>query len=96
MSKMMVQWFQKSNVQDFEELSRSPKRKKTKVGNCQKVCQDGVKLQGTTVVTFWVSNFVPVVMENTYVDLQATLDKEGIRLIMMRQGLSSGRNFFFQ
>ena len=47
-------------VQDLEELSRAPKRKKTEVGHCQKVCQDGAKLQETTAVAFWVSKFVPV------------------------------------
>ena len=46
-------------TQDLEELSRAPKRRKTEVGHCQKVCQDGAKLQGTTVVVFWVSKFVP-------------------------------------
>ena len=32
-------------AQDLEELSRDPKRRKTEVGHCQKVCQDGAKLQ---------------------------------------------------
>ena len=31
-------------VQDLEELSRAPMRRKTEVGHCQKVCQDGAKL----------------------------------------------------
>jgi hypothetical protein len=84
------------------------RRRKTEVGHCQKVCQDGAKLQGTTVVAFWVSKFVPTLTsrgwntsnkplpknwsdrENTYTELQATLGKEGIRLIRMRQGVSSG------
>ena len=30
--------------QDLEELSRAPKRTKTEVGRCQKVCQDSEKL----------------------------------------------------
>ena len=95
-------------VQDLEELSRAPKRKKTEVGHCQKVCQDGAKLQGTTAVAFWVSKFVPALKsrgwdtankplpknwsgrENAYAELQTTLVKEGIRLIGMRQGVSSG------
>jgi hypothetical protein len=94
-------------AQDLEELSRTPKRKKTEVGHCQKVCQDGAKLQGTTSVGCWVSKFVPglksrgwdttnkplpknwSVREITYTELQTTLDKEGIRLIRMRQGVSS-------
>ncbi len=46
-------------AQDLEQLSRAPKRRKTEVGHCQKVCQDGAKLQGTTDVAFWVSKFVP-------------------------------------
>ncbi len=48
-------------AQDLEELSKAPKRRKTEVGHCQKVCQDGAKLQGpgTTAVAFWVSKFVP-------------------------------------
>ena len=95
-------------VQDLEELSRAPKRKKTEVGHCQKVCQDGAKLQGTTAVAFWLSKFVSVLKsrgwdtankplprnwsdrEIAYTELQATLGKEGIRLIRMRQGVSSG------
>ena len=95
-------------VQDLEELSRAPKRKKTEVGHCQKVCQDGAKLQGTTAVAFWLSKFVPALKsrgwdtankplpknwsgrENAYAELQTTLGKEGIRLIRMRQGVSSG------
>jgi hypothetical protein len=94
-------------VQDLKELSRVPKRKKTEVGHCQKVCQDGEKLQGTTAVAFWVSKFVPTLKsrgwdtsnkplpknwsdrENSYTELQVTLGKEGIRLIRMRQGVSS-------
>jgi hypothetical protein len=77
------------------------------IGHCQKVCQDGTKLQGTTLVDFFVSKFVPALKshgrdtankslpknwtdrENTYTDFQSTLDKEGIRLIRMRQGVSS-------
>jgi hypothetical protein len=43
----------------LEELSSDPKYTKTEVGHCQKVCQDGVKLQGTTTVAFWVTKFVP-------------------------------------
>ena len=35
------------------------KWRKTEVGHCQKVCQDGAKLQGTTAVAVWVSKFVP-------------------------------------
>jgi hypothetical protein len=48
-------------VQELEELSRSPKRTKTVhlLGHRQKVCQEGVKLQGTTGVAFFVSKFVP-------------------------------------
>jgi hypothetical protein len=94
--------------QDMKELSRVPKRKKTEVGHCQKVCQYGAKLQGTTSVAFWVSKFVPTLKsrgwdtsnkpspknwsdrENVYEEMQFTLDKEGIRLIRMRQGVSSG------
>ena len=78
------------------------------IGHCQKVCQDGAKLQGTTAVAFWVSKFVPTLTslgwntsnnplpknwsgrENTYTEFQATLGKEGIRLIRMTQGVSSG------
>ena len=110
MRTQMIDGNSQSDVtaQDLEELSRSPKRKKTEVGHCQKVCQDGAKLQGTTTVTFWVSKFVPCLKsrgwdtsnkplpknwsgrENAYAELQATLDKEGIRLIRMRQGVSSG------
>ena len=43
-------------VQELEELSRSPKRTKTVhlLGHCQKVCKEGVTLQGTTVVAFFV------------------------------------------
>jgi hypothetical protein len=49
-------------VQDLEELSRPPRDTKTThlIGHCQKVCQDGVKLQRTTSVDFFVSKFVPV------------------------------------
>ncbi len=50
----------KSDVteQDLEELSRPPKRTKTAhlLGHCQKVCQDGAKLQGTTAVAFLCRN----------------------------------------
>ncbi len=78
------------------------------VGHCQKVCQDGAKLQKTTAVAFWVSKFVPALTsrgwntankplpknwsgrEKSYTELQATLGKEGIRLIRMIQGVSSG------
>ena len=83
------------------------RRRKTEVGHCQKECQDGAKLQGTTALAFWVSKFVPALTshgwntsnkslpknwsgrENTYTEVQATLGKEGIRLIRMRQGVSS-------
>ena len=97
-------------AEDLEELSRAPKRRKTEVGHCQKVCQDGAKLQGpgTTAVAFWVSKFVPALTsrgwntankplpknwsgrKNTYTEVEDTLGKEGIRLIRMRQGVSSG------
>ncbi len=110
MRTQMIDGISQSDVtaQDLEELSRAPKRKKTEVGHCQKVCQDGAKLQGTTAVAFWVSKFVPALKsrgwdtvnkllpknwsgrENAYAELQATLGKEGIRLIRMRQGVSSG------
>jgi hypothetical protein len=95
---------------ELEELSRPPKHTKTThvLGQCQKVCQDGAKLQRTTVVAFFVSKFVPALKsrgwdtpnkllpknspdrEKTYTELQTTLDQEGIRLIRMRRGVSSG------
>ena len=48
-------------VQELEELSRSPKSTKTVhlLGHCEKVCQEGAKLQGTTDAAFFVSKFVP-------------------------------------
>jgi hypothetical protein len=48
-------------VQDLEELSRDPKHSTTVhlVGRCQKVCQQGGEMQGTTDVAFFVSRFVP-------------------------------------
>jgi hypothetical protein len=110
MRTQMIDGNSQSDVtgQDLEELSRAPKRRKTEVGHCQKVCQDGAKLQGTTAVSFWVSKFVPALTsrgwntannplsrnwsdrEIAYTELQSTLGKEGIRLIRMRQGVSSG------
>ena len=110
MRTQMIDGNSQSDVtaQDLEQLSRAPKRRKTEVGHCQKVCQDGAKLQGTTAVAFWVSKFVPALMsrgwntgnkplpknwsgrENAYTELKVTLGKEGIRLIRMRQGVSSG------
>ena len=110
MRTQMIDGNSQSDVtaQDLEELSRAPKRRKTEVGHCQKVCQDGAKLKGTTAVAFWVSKFVPALTsrgwntankplpknwsdrENVYEELQVTLGKEGIRLIRMRQGVSSG------
>ena len=112
MRTQMIDGNSQSDVtaQDLEELSRAPKRRKTEVGHCQKVCQDGAKLQGpgTTAVAFWVSKFVPALTsrgwntankplprnwpgrEIAYTELQATLGREGIRLIRMRQGVSSG------
>jgi hypothetical protein len=112
MRTQMIDGNSQSDVtaEDLEELSRAPKRRKAEVGHCQKVCQDGAKLQGpgTTVVAFWVSKFVPVLTsrgwntankplprnwpgrEIAYTELQATLGREGIRLIRMRQGVSSG------
>ena len=63
MRTQMIDGNSQSDVtaEDFEELSRPPKRTKTAhlFGHCQKVCQDGAKLQGTTTVAFWVSKFVP-------------------------------------
>ncbi len=61
MRTQMIDGNSQSDVtaQDLEELSRAPNRRKTEVGHCQKVCQDGEKLQGTTAVVFWVSKFVP-------------------------------------
>jgi hypothetical protein len=96
--------------EDLEELSRPPKRTKTAhlIGQCQKVCQDGAKLQRTTTVVFFVSKFVPALKsrgwdtgnkplpknwadrEKGYTELQGTLGQEGIRLIRMRRGVSSG------
>jgi hypothetical protein len=112
MRTQMIDGNSQSDVtaEDLEELSRAPKRRKTEVGHCQKVCQDGAKLQGpgTTAVAFWVSKFVPALTsrgwntankplprnwpgrEISYTELQATLGREGIRLIRMRQGVSSG------
>ena len=112
MRTQMIDGNSQSDVtaEDLEELSRAPKRRKTEVGHCQKVCQDGAKLQGpgTTAVAFWVSKFVPSLTsrgwntankplprnwpgrEIAYTELQATLGREGIRLIRMRQGVSSG------
>ena len=110
MRTQMIDGNSQSDVtaQDLEQLSRAPKRRKTEVGHCQKVCQDGAKLQGTTAVAFWVSKFVPALTsrgwntankplprnwsdrEIAYTELQATLGKEGIRQIRMRQGVSSG------
>jgi hypothetical protein len=112
MRTQMIDGNSQSDVtaEDLEELSRAPKRRKTEVGHCQKVCQDGAKLQGpgTTAVAFWVSKFVPALTsrgwntankplprnwpgrEIAYTELQATLGREGIRLIRMRQGVSSG------
>jgi hypothetical protein len=112
MRTQMIDGNSQSDVtaEDLEELSRAPKRRKTEVGHCQKVCQDGAKLQGpgTTAVAFWVSKFVPPPTsrgwntankplprnwpdrEIAYTELQATLGREGIRLIRMRQGVSSG------
>jgi len=111
MRTQMIDGNSQSDVtaEDLEELSRAPKRRKTEVGHCQKVCQDGAKLQGpgTTAVAFWVSKFVPSLTsrgwntankplprnwpgrEIAYTELQATLGREGIRLIRMRQGVSS-------
>ena len=111
MRTQMIDGNSQSDVtaEDLEELSRAPKRRKTEVGHCQKVCQDGAKLQGpgTTAVAFWVSKFVPALTsrgwntankplprnwpgrEIAYTELQATLGREGIRLIRMRQGVSS-------
>ena len=66
-------------VQDLEELSRAPKRKKTEVGHCQKVCQDGAKLQGTTTVAFWLSKFVPKVTLVGY-------SKQAVAQKLVRQG----------
>jgi len=112
MRTQMIDGNSQSDVtaEDLEELSRAPNRRKTEVGHCQKVCQDGAKLQGpgTTAVAFWVSKFVPALTsrgwntankplprnwpgrEIAYTELQATLGREGIRLIRMRQGVSSG------
>ena len=112
MRTQMIDGNSQSDVtaQDLEQLSRAPKRRKTEVGHCQKVCQDGAKLQGpgTTAVAFWVSKFVPALTsrgwntatkplprnwpgrEIAYTELQATLGREGIRLIRMTQGVSSG------
>jgi len=112
MRTQMIDGNSQSDVtaEDLEELSRAPRRRKTEVGHCQKVCQDGAKLQGpgTTAVAFWVSKFVPALTsrgwntankplprnwpgrEIAYTELQATLGREGIRLIRMRQGVSSG------
>jgi hypothetical protein len=112
MRTQMIDGNSQSDVtpQDLEELSRPPKRTKTAhlFGQCQKVCQDGVKLQRTTAVAFLMSKFVPALKsrgwdtankplpknwsdrEESYTELQATLGKEGIRLIRMRRGVSSG------
>ncbi len=112
MRTQMIDGNSQSDVtaQDLGELSRPPNHTKTAhlLGHCQKVCQDGAKLQRTTTVAFFVSKFVPPLKsrgwdtvnkplpknwpdrENTYTELQATLDQEGIRLIRMRQGVSSG------
>jgi hypothetical protein len=95
--------------QDLEELSRPHKRTKTThlLGQCQKVCQDGAKLQRTTAVAFFVSKFVPslksrgwdtankplpkkLTRQGESIVLQVTLGQEGIRLIRMRRGVSSG------
>ena len=48
--------------EDMEELSRVPTHTKTGhvVGHCQKVCQEGGKVHGTTVVAFLVSRFVQI------------------------------------
>ncbi len=109
MRTQMIDGNSQSDVtaEDLEELSRAPKRRKTEVGHCQKVCQDGAKLQGTTAVAVWVSKFVPCLKsrgwntankplprnwsgrEIAYTELQVTLGREGIRLIRMRQGVSS-------
>ena len=62
-------------VQDLEELSRAPKRKKTEVGHCQKVCHDGVKLQRTTVVAFFVSKFVPALKSRGWDTANKSLPK---------------------
>ena len=67
-------------VQDLEELSRAPKRKKTEVGHCQKVCQGGAKLQGTTAVAFWVSKFVPALKSREWDTTKAVAQK------LVRQG----------
>ena len=112
MRTQMIDGNSQSDVtaEDFEELSRPPKRTKTAhvLGQCQKVCQDGAKLQRTTAVAFFVSKFVPALKsrgwdttnkplpknwpdrEKAYTELQATLGQEGIRLIRMRRGVSSG------
>jgi hypothetical protein len=112
MRTQMIDGNSQSDVtaQDLGELSRPPNRTKTAhlLGHCQKVCQDGAKLQRTTAVAFFVSKFVPDLKsrgwdtenkplpknwpgrENAYTELQDTLGKEGIRLIRMRQGVSSG------
>ena len=112
MRTQMIDGNSQSDVtpQDLEELSRPPKRTKTAhlIGQCQKVCQDGAKLQRTTAVAFFVSKFVPALKsrgwdtankplpknwpdrEKAYTELQATLGQEGIRLIRMRRGVSSG------
>ena len=64
MRTQMIDGNSQSDVtaEDLEELSRPPKRTKTAhlFGHCQKVCQDGAKLQRTTAVAFFVSKFVPV------------------------------------
>jgi hypothetical protein len=46
-------------VEDVESLSREPKRSKTVhvVGHCQKLCQQLVKLTGTTPVVYFTSTF---------------------------------------
>ena len=63
MRTQMIDGNSQSDVtaQDLEELSRSPKHTKTAhlVGHCQKMCQDGAKLQGTTPVSFFCVEICP-------------------------------------
>jgi hypothetical protein len=77
MRTQMIDGNSQSDVtaQDLEELSRAPKRKKTEVGHCQKVCQDGAKLQGTTAVAFLVSKFVPALKSRGWDTVNKLLPK---------------------
>ncbi len=83
MRTQMIDGNSQSDVtaEDLEELSRAPKRRKTEVGHCQKVCQDGAKLQGTTAVAFWVSKFVPA-LNVTRVEYS----KQAVTQKLVRQG----------